>query len=81
MRVRQADWYRPNVKLDYPRGGVGSLIDALVRGVTKRGGKVQHHSLLTPLPLPRVTGPVGAGTLVPDRHPLPRNPTSPPILG
>ena len=35
-----ADWYRPNVKLDYPRGGTGALIDALARGVTKTGGKV-----------------------------------------
>lgn len=60
----QADWYRPNVKLDYPRGGTGALIDKLVHGVTKRGGKVRsqppcplHTPLLCPCSckcLPRV---------------------------
>lgn len=35
-----ADWYRPNVKLDYPIGGSGALVDALVRGLTKHGGKL-----------------------------------------
>ncbi|MBD3881069.1 NAD(P)/FAD-dependent oxidoreductase [Phormidium tenue FACHB-886] len=33
-----ADWYRPNVKLDYPIGGSGALVDALVRGLQKHGG-------------------------------------------
>lgn len=40
MAYMLADWYRPNVVLDYPKGGGGALIDALARGVTKRGGKV-----------------------------------------
>jgi len=35
-----ADWYRPGVKLDYPVGGSGALVDALVRGVTKNDGKL-----------------------------------------
>jgi len=35
-----ADWYRPNVKLDYPIGGSGALVDTLVRGLTKHGGKL-----------------------------------------
>ncbi|MFB2897825.1 phytoene desaturase family protein [Aerosakkonemataceae cyanobacterium BLCC-F50] len=35
-----ADWYRPNVKLDYPVGGSGAIVDALVRGLTKHGGKL-----------------------------------------
>ena len=30
-----ADWYRPGVTLDFPKGGSGAIIDALVRGVTK----------------------------------------------
>jgi phytoene dehydrogenase-like protein len=32
-----ADWYRPGVTLDYPRGGSGAIVDALVRGVKKHG--------------------------------------------
>ncbi len=35
-----ADWYRPGVKLDYPVGGSGALVDALVRGLAKNGGKL-----------------------------------------
>ncbi|GAX44270.1 amine oxidase [Tolypothrix sp. NIES-4075] len=35
-----ADWYRPNVQLDYPIGGSGALVDALIRGLTKHGGKL-----------------------------------------
>ncbi|MBD0304487.1 MAG: carotene isomerase, partial [Tolypothrix sp. T3-bin4] len=35
-----ADWYRPNVQLDYPIGGSGALVDALIRGLTKYGGKL-----------------------------------------
>ena len=30
-----ADWYKPGVTLDYPRGGSGAIVDALVRGITK----------------------------------------------
>ncbi|MGG6268012.1 phytoene desaturase family protein [Leptolyngbya sp. AN03gr2] len=36
-----ADWYRPNVKLDYPAGGSGAIVQALVRGIEKHGGKVR----------------------------------------
>jgi carotene isomerase len=35
-----ADWYRPGVQLDYPIGGSGAIVDALVRGVTKNGGEL-----------------------------------------
>ncbi len=35
-----ADWYRPGVKLDYPVGGSGALVDALVRGLANNGGKL-----------------------------------------
>ena len=35
-----ADWYRPHVQLDYPIGGSGALVDALVRGLNKHGGKL-----------------------------------------
>jgi phytoene dehydrogenase-like protein len=30
-----ADWYRPGVTLDFPRGGSGAIVDALVRGIHK----------------------------------------------
>lgn len=32
-----ADWYRPGVTLDFPKGGSGAIVDALVRGVEKKG--------------------------------------------
>ena len=35
-----ADWYRPGVKLDYPLGGAAALVNALVRGLEKHGGKL-----------------------------------------
>ncbi|MDF5716229.1 MAG: NAD(P)/FAD-dependent oxidoreductase [Rhizonema sp. NSF051] len=35
-----ADWYRPGVKLDYPIGGSGALVDTLVRGLSRCGGKL-----------------------------------------
>jgi carotene isomerase len=35
-----ADWYRPGVVLDYPLGGSGALVDALVRGLQKRGSEL-----------------------------------------
>jgi phytoene dehydrogenase-like protein len=31
------DWYRPGVVLDYPKGGSGAIVDALVRGIEKKG--------------------------------------------
>ncbi|MEM8544272.1 MAG: NAD(P)/FAD-dependent oxidoreductase [Cyanobacteria bacterium P01_H01_bin.119] len=36
-----ADWYRPGVVLDYPVGGSAALVAALVRGLTKFGGKLR----------------------------------------
>ena len=41
--AKQADWYRPGVKLDYPAGGTGAVVDALANGVTKHGGEVGYH--------------------------------------
>lgn len=40
MAFMFADWYRPGVKLDYPLGGSGALVDALVRGLKKYGGQL-----------------------------------------
>lgn len=34
------DWYRPNAMLEFPKGGSGALIDALVRGLEKYGGQL-----------------------------------------
>ena len=39
-----ADWYKPNVTLDFPKGGSGAIIDALVRGLKKKGGKLVLRS-------------------------------------
>jgi len=41
MAYMLADWYRPGVTLDFPRGGSGAIVDALVRAVEKhRHGSV-----------------------------------------
>nr|ATQ36026.1 prolycopene isomerase-like3 [Scytosiphon lomentaria] len=40
MSYMIADWCRPGVVLDYPKGGTEALVDALVRGVEAKGGKV-----------------------------------------
>jgi len=40
MAYMLADWYRPGVVLDFPKGGSGSIVDALVRGVRKKGNQV-----------------------------------------
>ena len=34
-----ADWYRPNVQLDYPMGGSAALVDALARSITRPRGE------------------------------------------
>jgi phytoene dehydrogenase-like protein len=39
-----ADWYRPGVVLDYPVGGSGALVDALVRGLQRRGGQLRLNA-------------------------------------
>jgi phytoene dehydrogenase-like protein len=41
MAFMFAEWYRPGVQLDYPIGGSGAMVDALVRGVKKHGGTLQ----------------------------------------
>lgn len=40
MAFMFAEWYKPGVVLDYPVGGSGALVDALVRGLEKHGGKL-----------------------------------------
>ena len=35
------DWYRPNSMLEFPKGGSGAIVEALVRGVQKNGGVVK----------------------------------------
>lgn len=39
-----ADWYRPNVQLDYPVGGSGALVQALVRGLKKHSGELRVNA-------------------------------------
>ena len=34
------EWYKPRSVLEFPRGGSQAMVDALARGVTKRGGRV-----------------------------------------
>ncbi|MEM9275001.1 MAG: NAD(P)/FAD-dependent oxidoreductase [Cyanobacteria bacterium P01_F01_bin.143] len=44
MAFMFAEWYKPGVVLDYPVGGSGALVDALVRGLKKYGGKLLLNS-------------------------------------
>ncbi|MDX2098381.1 MAG: NAD(P)/FAD-dependent oxidoreductase [Leptolyngbyaceae cyanobacterium bins.59] len=44
MAFMFADWYRPNVVLDYPQGGCGALIGSLVRGVQRYGGQLRLNA-------------------------------------
>jgi phytoene dehydrogenase-like protein len=44
MAYMLADWYRPGVTLDFPKGGSGEIAQALVRGVKKYGGDVVCNS-------------------------------------
>jgi carotene isomerase len=44
MAFMFAEWYKPGVVLDYPVGGSGALVDALVRGLEKHGGKLLLNS-------------------------------------
>merc|ERR1719162_268863 len=45
MAYMLADWYRPGVTLDFPKGGSGAIADALSRGVEKKkGGRVCVNS-------------------------------------
>jgi len=42
MAYMLADWYRPGVTLDFPKGGSGAIVDALVRGVEKNNKSSVH---------------------------------------
>ncbi|AFZ43673.1 FAD dependent oxidoreductase [Halothece sp. PCC 7418] len=53
MAFMFADWYRPNVKLDYPIGGSGALVDALVRGLEKYGGQLRLGATVAEILLER----------------------------
>ncbi|NMF65895.1 phytoene desaturase family protein [Brasilonema octagenarum] len=44
MAFMFADWYRPGVKLDYPVGGSGALVNALVRGLERHGGQLMLNA-------------------------------------
>ena len=44
MAFMFAEWYRPGVVLDYPVGGSGAIVDALVRGLEKQGGYLSLSS-------------------------------------
>ncbi|MEM9246022.1 MAG: NAD(P)/FAD-dependent oxidoreductase, partial [Cyanobacteria bacterium P01_F01_bin.153] len=44
MAFMFAEWYEPDVQLDYPMGGSGALISALVRGLEKHGGQLQLNA-------------------------------------
>lgn len=40
MAFMFAEWYKPGVVLDYPVGGSGAMVKALVNTLTKHGGKL-----------------------------------------
>ncbi|MCM1981278.1 phytoene desaturase family protein [Lyngbya confervoides] len=44
MAFMFAEWYRPQVQLDYPKGGSGAIVAALCRGITKQGGSIRYNS-------------------------------------
>jgi phytoene dehydrogenase-like protein len=45
MAYMLADWYRPGVTLDFPKGGSGAIVDALVRAIkTHEGSDVVVNS-------------------------------------
>lgn len=44
MAFMFAEWYRPGVQLDYPIGGSGAIVDALVRGLQNQGGTLQLNA-------------------------------------
>ncbi|KHG20519.1 Prolycopene isomerase, chloroplastic [Gossypium arboreum] len=39
-----AEWYKPGCTLEYPLNGSGAIIDALVRGIQKFGGRISLGS-------------------------------------
>lgn len=44
MAFMFADWYRPGVKLDYPIGGGGALVNAFVTGLQQHGGTLKLNA-------------------------------------
>ena len=38
------EWYKPNSKLEFPRGGSQAMVDALARGASKRGARLHTKS-------------------------------------
>lgn len=38
------EWYKPGCVLEYPRGGTGAIVDALVRGLQKYQGRLSLNS-------------------------------------
>ncbi|NEO25772.1 MAG: carotene isomerase, partial [Kamptonema sp. SIO4C4] len=41
MAFMFSQWYRPEVVLDYPQGGSGAIVAALLRGVERHGGALR----------------------------------------
>lgn len=39
-----AEWYKPGCCLEYPVHGSGAIVDALVRGLKKLGGRISLGS-------------------------------------
>jgi phytoene dehydrogenase-like protein len=44
MAFMFAEWYRPGVQLDYPIGGSGAMVNALIRGLQKHGGTLRLNA-------------------------------------
>ncbi len=44
MAFMFAEWYRPNVQLDYPIGGSQAIVNALVRGLIRHGGALRLNT-------------------------------------
>ena len=44
MAFMFAEWYKPGVQLDYPVGGSSAIVDALIGGLTKKGGKLLYNA-------------------------------------
>lgn len=39
-----AEWYKPGCSLEYPLHGAGAIVDALLRGLDKFGGRISLQS-------------------------------------
>ena len=51
MAFMFAEWYRPGVVLDYPIGGSGAVVDALVRGLERHGGRLMLGAHVEQIPV------------------------------